>query len=153
MLHVELQKKHVSSCDSFCSARPKGRSAWVLAVSLCPVYFGSKILCSTASNANLAVLFVSLMQFNMTSSPPHLLDLLCNIQCIMIRCFSSKIGKTNLGTMHKPNKAHADIFKILAKRYATKHISSIFGNVEVNCICVLEEVSAVTKEKGLHAWV
>lgn len=83
----------------------------MLAVSLFPVYFRSKILCSTTSNANLAVLFVSLMQFNMSSSPPPLLDLLCNIQFIMIRCFSSKIEKTNLGTMHKPNKAYGDTFK------------------------------------------
>lgn len=136
MLPAEFQKNRVNSCDSCSSSRPKGRSAWLLPVRLFPVYFGRKILCSTASNANLAVLSVSLMQFNMSSSAPPLLDLLCCILCIMAKCFSCKIGKTNLGTMHKSNKAHGDVLKILAERSATKHIS-ILGNAEANCISVL----------------
>lgn len=144
---LNCKKTHVSSCDSCFSTRPKGRSAQMLAVSLFPLYSGCKILCYSALNANLAVLFVPLMQFNMSSSPPPLLDLLCCILCIMAKCFSSKTGKTNLGTMHKPNKAQGVVLKTLAKRYATKHIS-ILGNVEANWISVWEEVSVVPRRRA-----
>lgn len=91
----------------------------MLAVSLFLVYFGSNILCYTVSNANLAVLFVSLKQF-MSSSPPPLLDLLCYIVCITVKCFSPKIGKTSFGTRHKLNKVHGYIKKNTGKEICNK---------------------------------
>lgn len=83
---------------------------------------------------------LSLMQFNMSSSPFPLLlyNLRYYIMRIMAKWFSPKIERNNLGTTCKPNETcftgrlvDRDVFKMLGRRYTIKHVS-IYGNVKVN---------------------
>lgn len=58
------------------------------------------------------------------------------------------MGKTNLGTLHKPSKVH-DCFKNISKEICNKAcFQDLWKCGSKPDLCVLEEVSVVTKEKG-----